>query len=71
MIPHNCRAPTMDVVVYKGTKDVRKQLFRSKLKTKQFQVRCLPPISSYILYPSNDLKKSSPPQICHFIVCYY
>ena len=32
-------APTMDVVVYKGTKDVRKQLFRSKIKTKQFQVR--------------------------------
>lgn len=31
-------APTMDVVVYKGTKDVRKQLFRTKLKTKQFQV---------------------------------
>ena len=46
MIPHNRRAPTMDVVVYKGTKDVRKQLFRSKLKTKQFQVRFRPPIKS-------------------------
>jgi SNF2 family DNA or RNA helicase len=31
-------APSVEVVVYKGSKEVRKQLFRSKMKTGNFHV---------------------------------
>jgi hypothetical protein len=47
-------APIMDVVVYKGNKEIRKELFRSKLKGKQFHVLI---IQYEMVMKSEDLRQ--------------